>query len=345
MSTVDLRPEGSGERPWHGWRRSAALGLILAACLALAFFYFTGDDEPPLQPPVAATSPGGQTPSASASAPTDARRGVVYLALGDSLSRGVQPDGTRSLKYGYPRVLEKRLIEQIKPAPILVEAGCGGATTESMIAGGKDCEPDAPIPYANENRASSQLIWAVKQLEARKDLPTLVTLTVGGNDITPCTSPSVQKVESCLEEVIPVLKKNWTVIARRLQAAAGPKTVLAVATTYDPILGYIRLEGGKNADAAKAFHRLIVRRVNPIMRRVFAKYDWKIADVADAMHEKGSIDDRDGRAVSAVCTLTWACGNFDVHLNDEGYALAADVFEAAVIDPVLAASGTKAPAG
>ncbi len=339
MNLVDLRPEGEGESPWGGQRRTIALAAILVVCLALAYFSFTGDDEPPLAPPVA-----GTTPATSPGTATDTRAGLVYLALGDSLSRGVQPDGTRSLKYGYPRLLTKRLAKAVKPAPILVEAGCGGATTESMVTGGKPCEPDTPIPYANENRKSSQLIWAVGQLEARKALPTLVTITIGGNDITACINPSVAKVEACLAEVIPKMKKNWMVIARRLRNAAGPETVLAVATTYDPILGYIRLDGGKNADAAKAFHRIVVRRVNPIMRRVFKKYDWQIADLADAMHEDGSIKNADGRAVAAVCMLTWACGNFDVHLNDDGYDVAAEVFESAVVDPVTAFTAT-APTG
>jgi lysophospholipase L1-like esterase len=335
MSFVDLRPEGSGDSPWGGWRRTASVAVILVVSVALALFYVLGDGEPELRPPVAQTSaPGGTTPG-------DNRKGLVYLALGDSLSRGVQPDGAKTLKNGYPRVLEKSLAEQIKPTPKLVEAGCGGATTTSFIAGGKACQPDAPIPYANESRASSQLIWAVQQLRGRKDLPTLVTLTIGGNDITACVDPSVEKVESCLDDVIPRLKANWITIARRLRAVAGPKTTLAVMTTYDPVLGYLRISGGKDGNAAKAFHRQVVRRINPVMRRVFTKYDWQIADLAFAMHENGKVDDGNARAVNAVCSLTWACGNFDVHLNDQGYAVAADVLEASVIDPVLAATGAQ----
>ncbi|MDO9356066.1 MAG: SGNH/GDSL hydrolase family protein [Solirubrobacteraceae bacterium] len=342
MSTVDLRPEGSGESPWGGWRRSASLAGILVACLVLAFFYVAGDDEPDLQPPVSPTTVAdGTTPTT----PGDARKGLVYLALGDSLSRGVQPDGAKTLKNGYPRILLKNLRPQVKPAPVLVEAGCGGATTESMIVGGKACAPDAPIPYANENRSSSQLLWAVDQLRLRKDLPTLVTLTIGGNDITSCVDPSAEKVDACLAEAAPRLKANWTTIARRLRAVAGPKTVLAVMTTYDPVLGYLRISGGKDGQAAKAFHRQVVRRINPIMRRVFTKYDWKIADLAFAMHENGQIENGNARAVAAVCSLTWACGNFDVHLNDQGYAVAADVLEASVIDPVLAATGASSAGG
>lgn len=316
--------------PWRGWRQGAALVLILAASIAFIAVNLknrSGGDEVAAPPPASSTSANAQP------------KGPVYIALGDSLSRGVQPLEDRTLKRGYPRVLRDDLKDTVGVRPVLVEAGCGGATSTSMITAGRDCAPDAPVPYANENRSSSQLIWAVRELEARKALPTLVTLTIGGNDLTPCARETPVQVRDCLAEVLPPLKENWKVIARRLKAAAGPRTVLSIATTYDPILGFVAI-GGQNARGARTFHRAVVRQVNPAMRTIFSAAGFEVADLAYAMHENGPIEDRGSRAVAAVCALTWACSRADVHLNDEGYAVAADVFGAAVQDRF-----TKAVAG
>ncbi|MDQ8045092.1 MAG: SGNH/GDSL hydrolase family protein [Solirubrobacteraceae bacterium] len=324
--TDEATPQ-TGRSPWGGWRQKAALVLIVAVAVVLVVLN-AGHRSSPQQPPVAPTS----TTSNGAAAPA-----LAYLALGDSLSRGVQPDAAVTLKHGYPRDLVTALGGDLTPKATLIEAGCGGATTTSFIFGGKACQPDAPIPYANQDAATSQLSWAEAALKARGAKPTLVTLTIGGNDLTGCVDPSAEKVHDCLNELIPKLKANWATIARRLKAAAGPRTVLSVATTYDPVLGYIRLEGGKHADAAREFHKLIVRRINPAMRRIFTLKGWEIADLAFAMHEKGSIENAHATAVNAVCTLTWACVRGDVHLNDEGYQVAASVFEGAVLDALTKA--------
>ena len=312
----------AGPGPWRGRRQGLALALILAVSAVFVAVGIAGrssSDEVAAPPPASSTTP------VQPKAP-------VYLALGDSLSRGVQPDEKLTLKRGYPRILRDDLLESVGAKPVLIEAGCGGATSTSFITGGRACAPDAPVPYENQNRSSSQLIWAVRELEARKDLPTLVTLTVGGNDLTPCAQTTAREVKACLAEVVPPLERNWKTIARRLKAAAGPRTVLAVATTYDPILGFIAI-GGENAAGARVFHEAVVDDVNPAMRTIFRKAGFEVADLAYAMHENGSIKDRGSRAVAAVCTLTWACNRADVHLNDQGYAVAADVFQAAVLEP------------
>lgn len=323
-----MTDEGTPERsrsPWGGWRQKVGLLLIVVVAVVLVALN-AGDHSAPEQPPITPTS---TTPNAAS------KPALAYLALGDSLSRGVQPDADVTLEHGYPRELVTALNGDLSPKATLVEAGCGGATTTSFIFGGKACQPDAPIPYANQDPATSQLNWAEAALEARGAKPTLVTLTLGGNDLTACAKPSAAEVADCLDALIPKLKTNWATIARRLKTAAGPRTVLSVATTYDPILGYIRL--GQHDDAAREFHRLIVRRINPAMRRIFTLKGWEIADVAYAMHEKGSVADAHATAVNAVCTLTWACSRGDVHLNDEGYQVAASVFEGAVLDALTKA--------
>jgi lysophospholipase L1-like esterase len=321
---------------WGGWRQRVALVLILAIAVVLVVLNASHHSTPE-QPPVVATTT--TTPS-SETAPA-----LAYISLGDSLSRGVQPDPAVTLKDGYPRVLAASLAQDLKPKATLIEAGCGGATTLSLIEGGQKCEPDTPIPYANQDAASSQLAWAVGALKARGTKPTLLTLDIGGNDLTTCVNPSESAVKDCLDTLIPKLKTNWATIARELRSAAGPRTVLAVSTTYDPILAYIRLQGGKNAAAAREFHHLMVKRINPAMKRIFALKGFQIADLAYAMHENGSIKDGHARAVNAVCALTWACNRADIHLNDEGYQVAASVFEGAVLSALTKAVAAPVASG
>src|SRR5205807_484447 len=97
-----------------------------------------------------------------------------YLALGDSLSRGAQPNTagkTVAGHHGYSDQLfavEKKKIKHLK----LVELGCLGESTTTMINGGK-CK------YA----AGSQLKAAVKFIKKHKKDIAFVTIDIGANDV------------------------------------------------------------------------------------------------------------------------------------------------------------------
>src|SRR5438477_13188118 len=102
---------------------------------------------------------------------------VYYLALGDSLARGVQPTRTGVLVetnqvyvddlYAYYRLRHPELR--------LAKLGCSGETTETMIAGGVCSYP-----------LGSQLAEAVQFLQTHQ--VALVTLTIGANNILRCIS-------------------------------------------------------------------------------------------------------------------------------------------------------------
>lgn len=269
-------------------------------------------------------------------APTTPAGELQYLALGDSLSRGVQADPDLTLINGYPRQLARALRNDLPPetglrAVKLIEAGCGGATTESLIEGGKRCAPDAPIPYENGNRSTSQLAWAEAELRRLGNAPGLVTLTIGGNDLLACVTPSVRGLRKCARRELRQTTARWKQIATRLQAAGGSRTTYVVATTYDPFLGLQRLAPAEFAEARQAMHAIIVDDYNPALRRTFAAAGWEVADLARAMRERRLGADGNGRAVDAVCDLTWACTRADIHLNDEGYGLLASLMESAVL--------------
>src|SRR5919199_2694814 len=72
---------------------------------------------------------------------------LYYVSLGDSWSEGVQPLGPGQAdiptRKGYERTVFKRLKKQHSNLK-LVELGCGGATTQSMIDGSKPCAEKRP---------------------------------------------------------------------------------------------------------------------------------------------------------------------------------------------------------
>src|SRR5215831_9559396 len=129
----------------------------------------------------------GQTGAAGdrhASAPA-----VYYLALGDSLSQGVQPDASGAsvrTRYGYPDQLYT-VLRSRQPGLRLVKLGCPGETTVTMIHGGI-------CSYAG----GSQLAAADRFLRAHRGRVWLVTLDIGANDPNSCiTQPSASKLTAC----------------------------------------------------------------------------------------------------------------------------------------------------
>ena len=84
----------------------------------------------------AVTACSGSGPSARPAA--TAAPASYYLALGDSLSQGVQPDAAGTsveTAHGYPDQLYA-VLHRSQPALRLVKLGCPGETTGTMIHGG-----------------------------------------------------------------------------------------------------------------------------------------------------------------------------------------------------------------
>ncbi len=105
---------------------------------------------------------------------------TYYLALGDSLAQGVQPNAA-----GVSVVTRDGYADQVyatlhpsRPGLKLVKLGCPSETTTSMINGG-----------ICRYQGGSQLAAAVTFLQAHRGRVLLVTLDIGANDPPPTTSP------------------------------------------------------------------------------------------------------------------------------------------------------------
>src|SRR5215472_9152549 len=131
-----------------------------------------------------------------------------YLALGDSLAVGVQPDAVGTsveTRSGYADQLYATL-RRSHPGLRLVKLGCPGETTATMMKGGI-------CPYSG----GSQLAAAVSFLRAHRARVSLVTIDIGANDADGCvTRLSLGNFASCLTKSVPQVTTNLTKILTRL---------------------------------------------------------------------------------------------------------------------------------
>jgi lysophospholipase L1-like esterase len=274
------------------------------------------------------------TAVAGCSAPAKPAPAAYYLALGDSLSQGVQPDAAGAsveTPHGYPELVYARL-RRSHPGLRLVRLGCPGETTTTMMRGGL-CR----------YRAGSQLAAATAFLRAHRRHVVLVTIDIGANDAERCGSqPGLGKIASCIGQ-LPGSFANLTAILTRLRAAAGRGVRIIGMSYYLPALAEWR-HGMLGHATAWASERLAVA-YNGLLTHAYAKAGVRVADVFGAFDTTdfghsvtvpgiGSLP----RNVARICQWTWECASPprgpNQHANPAGYRVIANaVLRAAVPAP------------
>jgi lysophospholipase L1-like esterase len=251
-----------------------------------------------------------------------------YVSLGDSYAFGYQPNG--DYKHGFTDYLYKSLHKRDKHLK-LINLGCGGATTESMIKGNKPCSPQAKLPYKNKSKKTSQLSYAKKWLRAHRKQVRFVTIAIGGNDVASCTKAGdLNAIVACVATGIDKIKKNLPVIAKGVRTAAGKKTIV-VGTTYpDVVLGdWVQGEDGQNL--AKASVPIFHDQINPAMKAAYMKQHIRFVDATADFGGYTPLDQTTtfepfGEipvAVAQICQYGWFCERQDIHLRSPGYKLLA----------------------
>jgi lysophospholipase L1-like esterase len=236
-----------------------------------------------------------------------------YLALGDSLAAGYQPGQGDDPTGGYVGHVRDAL-QQSAPKTKLVNLGCSGETTTSMVEGGK-CAYDE----------GSQLAQAVEFLHAHAPFTRLVTLDIGANDVAKCGAQGLPP--ACVQGGLGSVAANLPVILGQLRAAA-PGVQIVVLNYYDPFLAAWLAGPAGQALAQQSVTLLAV--LNGIIARATGAVGGSVADVAGAFHSTDitpvSVPSLGGsvpRNVATVCALTWMCLRNDIHANDDGYAVLA----------------------
>jgi lysophospholipase L1-like esterase len=292
--------------------------VTAAAATVTALAVLTACSGPAPSHPAAMNAPA-KAPPATAKAPP----ATYYLALGDSLARGVQPDAAGvsvATPDGYPDQVYAAL-HPSRPGLRLVKLGCPGETTVSMINGGICRYPEG-----------SQLAEAVGFLQAHRGRVLLVTLDIGANDPEACGGePSFNRLATCAVTNVPATAGHLGTIVTRLKAAAGPGVRIVGMTYYLPALAEWRngLPGHLVAWTAEK----LAAAFNNMLGRVYAQAGIRVANVfgafetADFTRPAGTSVPRN---VARLCQWTWQCAapprGPNQHANRTGYQIIADTF-------------------
>jgi lysophospholipase L1-like esterase len=252
-----------------------------------------------------------------------------YLALGDSLSQGVQPDAAGAsveTGQGYPDLVYAALLAS-HPALRLVRLGCPGETTQTMMHGG--------ICHYS---AGSQLAAATAFLRAHRGHVFLVTIDIGANDLEDCgNQPSLTQLAACIGR-LPKATANVAAILASLRAAAGPGVRIAGMNYYLPALAEWRsgLLGRATAQLSEKF----AVAYDDLLKRAYGQAGITVANVFEAFETTnfgdpvmvpgvGSVP----RNVARICQWTWECAppprGPNQHANAAGYRVIADAILAA----------------
>jgi lysophospholipase L1-like esterase len=265
-----------------------------------------------------APTPAGTTSTASASPDTAGDAGPApgdagsdyYLALGDSLAAGFQLGMDHRTK-GYAGAVRASVQKRNGPTA-LVNLGCSGETTSSMLDGGT-------CSYAE----GSQLKQAEQFLRGHAHDTRLVTLDIGGNDVARCGFEGLKA--ECTRPALATLSTNLPKITSRLRAAA-PDVQIVLLNYYDPflVLDLVDSSGLGQKSVAE------LAKLNSAIDRSAKASGATVADVAAAFQttvqtpvavkEIGTVPTN----LARILQWTWmAAPRFDFHANDAGYAVMA----------------------
>jgi len=276
---------------------------------------------------VAAVVTACSGPAASVGSRIGSAPATYYLALGDSLSQGVQPDAAGTsveTGQGYANQLYA-VLRRGQPALQLVKLGCPGETTATMIHGG-----------ICRYRGGSQLAAAVAFLSAHRGHVALVTIDIGANDPEDCgTSASLRAVSDCLGTNLPDIVGNLGTILSRLRAAAGPGVRIVGMSYYLPALAEWR--NGLTGQAVAWVSERLAAGYNDLLDRAYADSGVRVANVFGAFQTSdfGNRVPVPGvgyvpRNVARICQWTWECASPprgpNQHANQAGYGVIAQAF-------------------
>ena len=249
---------------------------------------------------------------------------TYYLALGDSMAAGFQPN--TGLTTGYVGRVWRHFRTEI-PGLGLRNLACPGETTAAMITGKRS---------ACHYGAGSQLDAAVAFLGAHAGAIAFITIDIGANDlIFPCLDGRTGLWgRACAKDERPRLRTRLANILDAL-AMAAPGVPIVGMTYYDPFLGLWGLVPG-GYKLAKADHR-VMNLLNAALENVYGDAGVPVADLAATFRTDDFTDTVivSGRGrlplnVALACRWTWFCTTkyfFDPHPNWMGYKRVARTFD------------------
>jgi lysophospholipase L1-like esterase len=268
------------------------------------------------------------SPAAARTPPTQ-----LYVSLGDSYSTGYQATA-QGVGHNTRNGFAYQLSGLARPRGYnfkLVNFGCAGATTTSILQA-KGCVARAralggPV-YTNKTQTAA----AEAFLRANRGKVGLITVSIGGNDVTKCVSEA--DPTTCVAEAVKVIKTNVTRLTKRLRAAAGPNVRIVGITYPDVVLGLWTTGKQSDQDFAKlslfAFRGLL----NPALKESYTSVrKGSFVDVTTATGAYTPLEQTTTLApygtipvaVAKVCQISFYCQFRDIHARTNGYKIIAQL--------------------
>lgn len=246
------------------------------------------------------------------------------MSLGDSYATGYRPDTGASARDGFAYVVAERAGLR------LVNVACSGATSASLRVE-PGCAPrnralDAPDP------TGTQLDAAVRALREHQGDVALVTVVIGGNDLTPCAYESVvSEALTCASQAVADVRANLATVLPALREAAGDAPI--VGLTYpDVFLGaWVSPDFPDGESLARLSVSMFRNFFNTALEAEYEKIGATFVDVTAATGAYESLtevtqDPTYGpipAPVAKVCELTYFCALTDVHPTPAGHEVIA----------------------
>jgi lysophospholipase L1-like esterase len=290
--------EDDAMRTGHAWK-TVALLLVLTGLVALAV-------------PAQAAGPA---------------KTVWYLALGDSLSVGVQPFASPTDNHPTSNGYADQLYQELKkttPNLALKKLGCAVTeTSENMLRGPSDCR--------SQYRLKVQVADAVAFLLANRGSVKLVTIDIGANDIEPCGSIGAGIDPACVQEAFSEVSANLPKILAALRLAAGPHVPIVGMNYYNPFLAVVLLGDMELAQQSNE----IVGAFNGLLGSIYRFFHVPVADVAAAFDTENfdlvpapspPFPPMLPQNVLNICAYTYMCSYGNIHATTDGYGVIAQAF-------------------
>jgi lysophospholipase L1-like esterase len=220
---------------------------------------------------------------------------TYYLALGDSLAYGYQPDfnwddGYNDDFYAYLQSTDGNLS--------ITNYACPGETSVSFLTN------TCPFKFLVKNWYwPSQMQAALNFIAAHPGQVSPVTLDMGANDLLSCFSNGNIN-QSCAQQAFTNVEQNLPIIYSNLVSALHGQGDLLIMDYYDPYISQ--------------YPSTIpyVEQLNQIIQTDAARYGIPVVDIYPQFTS------------GTICSYTWICSIFnDVHCNDTGYSVIAGDFE------------------
>ncbi|GAA1299259.1 hypothetical protein GCM10009634_56360 [Saccharothrix xinjiangensis] len=257
----------------------------------------------------------------------------VHVSLGDSYATGYRPADAGEPAGSAPGFAD--LVAERSDLR-LINFACSGATS-AQLRSEAGCDPDARAVGAPDPAGRTQLDAAVEALREHQGRVGLVTVVIGGNDLTPCAREADPL--TCATRAVADVRANLAATLPVLREAAGDAPI--VGLTYpDVFLGaWVSTEFPNGRDLAQLSVSLFRDFFNNALKAEYEQVGAKFVDVTEATGGYGPLsevtdDPTYGRipaSVAKICALTYFCRYTDVHPTPEGHE--------EIADAVLAATG------